>query len=132
LKGEAERLSQALLAEATSLPLKPYPSADVQIDQTGVVNQLHLRAIGHICPRGYAALVNLEPMDWNRVVGANLRRIRLERGLTQEDLAGDADMAMRHIGRIERGDSSPSVTMLARLADALAVTPDIFFKQSEP
>jgi transcriptional regulator with XRE-family HTH domain len=68
-------------------------------------------------------------MDWNRVVGANLRRIRLERGLTQEDLAGDAGLAMRHVGRIERGQSSPSVTILAKLAEALAVTPDVFFSQ---
>lgn len=66
-------------------------------------------------------------MDWNRVVGANLRRIRLERGLTQEDLAGDAGLAMRHVGRIERGQSSPSVTILAKIAEALAVTPDAFF-----
>lgn len=70
-------------------------------------------------------------MDWNRVVGANVRRIRLERGLTQEDLAGDADLAMRHIGRIERGQSSPSVTILAKLATALSVTPDVFFAQSK-
>lgn len=56
--------------------------------------------------------------------------IELERGLTQEDLAGDAGMAMRHIGRIERGQSSPSVTILAKLAEALAVTPDVFFARA--
>jgi transcriptional regulator with XRE-family HTH domain len=29
-------------------------------------------------------------MDWRRVVGANVRRLRKERGLTQEKLALDA------------------------------------------
>jgi transcriptional regulator with XRE-family HTH domain len=30
---------------------------------------------------------------------------------------------MRHVGRIERCESSATVTMLAKLADALGVTP---------
>ncbi|MBT9470844.1 MAG: helix-turn-helix transcriptional regulator [Phenylobacterium sp.] len=65
-------------------------------------------------------------MDWNRVVGRNVRRLRLARKLTQEDLAGEAGLAMRHLGRIERGTSSPTVAILARLAEAMGVTPADF------
>ncbi|WP_183775763.1 helix-turn-helix domain-containing protein [Phenylobacterium haematophilum] len=65
-------------------------------------------------------------MDWNRVVGRNVRRLRLARKLTQEDLAGEAGLAMRHLGRIERGTSSPTVAILARLADAMGVNPADF------
>nr|WP_293382074.1 helix-turn-helix domain-containing protein [Phenylobacterium sp. SCN 70-31] len=62
----------------------------------------------------------------NRVVGRNVRRLRLARKLTQEDLAGEAGLAMRHLGRIERGTSSPTVAILARLAEAMGVTPADF------
>jgi len=60
-------------------------------------------------------------MDWAKIVGANVRRLRRERGLTQEDLAGEAGLAMRHMGRIERGESNPTLSMMAKLADVLGV-----------
>ena len=71
-------------------------------------------------------------MDWNRVVGRNLRRLRLAHKLTQEGLAGEAGLAMRHIGRIERGTSSPTAAMLGRLAEAMGVHPGEFFVIGEP
>lgn len=66
-------------------------------------------------------------MDWNRVVGRNVRRLRLARKLTQEDLAGEAGLAMRHLGRIERGTSSATAAILGRLAEAMEVGPGAFF-----
>ena len=62
-----------------------------------------------------------------KLVGANIRRLRKERGLTQEVLAADAGMAMRHLGRIERADISPTVDALEKLAMALNVPPSAFF-----
>ncbi len=62
-------------------------------------------------------------MDWRSVVGANVRRIRLERGLTQEKLAFDADLDLTYVGGIERGKRNPSLLVLARLAQALGSTP---------
>ena len=52
-------------------------------------------------------------MEWEKIVGANIKRLRKERGLSQEALAGDAGLAMRHIGRIERGEGNPTVSMVA-------------------
>lgn len=69
-------------------------------------------------------------MDWNRVVGRNVRRLRLARKLTQEDLAGEAGLAMRHLGRIERGISSPTAAILGRLAEAMEVRPGAFFAEA--
>lgn len=60
-----------------------------------------------------------------------MRRLRLARKLTQEDLAGEAGLAMRHLGRIERGTSSPTVAILARLADAMGVHPADFLAAEE-
>lgn len=52
-------------------------------------------------------------------MGRNLRRLRLERGLTQEALAHDADIAPSFLSQIENGKRSPTVTMLQTLATAL-------------
>ena len=66
-------------------------------------------------------------MDWERIVGANVRRLRKERGLTQETLADEADLTPRHLGRIERGEGNPTVAMLGRLAQVLGVHPTAFY-----
>lgn len=66
-------------------------------------------------------------MRWEKIVGANVRRLRLERGLSQEALAGEANLAMRHLGRIERGEISPTVSILSKLADAMQVHLTAFF-----
>jgi transcriptional regulator with XRE-family HTH domain len=60
---------------------------------------------------------------WARRVGANVRRLRLVKGLTQEYLAGESGIGMRHLGRIERGEISPTVDTLAKVAGTLGVHP---------
>lgn len=69
-------------------------------------------------------------MEWERIVGANVRRLRKERGLSQESLAGEAGLAMRHLGRIERGEGNPTVAVLARLAEVLKVHPTAFYDEA--
>ncbi len=66
-------------------------------------------------------------MEWEKIVGANIRRLRKERGLSQETLAGEAGLAMRHLGRIERGEGNPTVAILSKLADVLGVHPADFY-----
>ena len=62
-------------------------------------------------------------MEWEKIVGANVRRLRKARGLSQEALAGEAGLAMRHLGRIERGEGNPTVGVLVKLAAVLDVHP---------
>jgi transcriptional regulator with XRE-family HTH domain len=62
-------------------------------------------------------------MDLKEAMAVNLRRIRHEKNLTQEDLAEQAGLSMRYVGAIERGKASASVTVLGRIADALGVDP---------
>lgn len=62
-------------------------------------------------------------MDWNKIVGANVRRLRVERKLTQEQLAHDVEIDLTYLGGIERGRRNPSVSVLGRLANSLAVHP---------
>jgi transcriptional regulator with XRE-family HTH domain len=70
-------------------------------------------------------------MEWEQIVGANVRRLRKERGLSQEALAGEAGLAMRHLGRIERGEGNPTVAVLAKLAEALGVRPTDFYAETD-
>ena len=57
--------------------------------------------------------------DWRGIVGGNVRRLRKDRGLTQEQLAFEARLDLTYIGGIERGRRNPSVLVLARIAEAL-------------
>lgn len=67
-------------------------------------------------------------MDWNAIVGANVRRLRLELKLTQEQLAHDTEIDLTYLGGIERGSRNPSVAVLGRLARSLGVHPRDFFR----
>jgi transcriptional regulator with XRE-family HTH domain len=53
---------------------------------------------------------------------ANLRRIRKERGLSQERLAHAADLNMTHVAKIERTEREPGVRTIAKLCVALGVS----------
>lgn len=52
-------------------------------------------------------------------LGEAVRRLRLERRLSQEQLAERASTDLTQIGGIERGVRNPSYTTLVRLAAAL-------------
>jgi transcriptional regulator with XRE-family HTH domain len=51
-----------------------------------------------------------------------LKRLREERGLTQEQLAFDAGLTVSSLSRIERGLNTPNWRTVTRLADALGVS----------
>lgn len=68
-------------------------------------------------------------MRWEAIIGGNLRGFRKARGLTQETLAAEVDLDIRQLGRIERGQSYPSVGVLIRLSEILSVEPAEFFRK---
>ena len=71
-------------------------------------------------------------MDIRRLVGRNVRRLRLGRGLSQEALAHDAEIAPSYLSQIETGKRSPTVTLLQDLATALRTPIVEFFANSKP
>ncbi len=62
-------------------------------------------------------------MGLKQIVARNVRRLRNERGLTQEELSGMAGINRNYTGMIEREQRSPTVDMLEKLAKALQVDP---------
>lgn len=58
-------------------------------------------------------------MDIREQFGRILRDARVAKGLTQEELAFRAGMSVPYLSDIERGRSSPSLSMLVDLAVAL-------------
>jgi len=59
--------------------------------------------------------------NWCVIVGRNVRRLRAQKGLTQEEFAFEAKIDLTYIGGIERGRRNPSLMVMARIASALSV-----------
>lgn len=71
-------------------------------------------------------------MDALEEFGRNLRRLRQERGLTQERLAELSDLHLTDVGRIERAERDPGVRTVAKLANGLDVPLIELFRQNGP
>ena len=62
---------------------------------------------------------------------ANIKRIRKEKGLTQQEVADGADMLVPTYSRLERGGSNPSLASIVRVANALDVSIVELFQSSD-
>jgi len=60
----------------------------------------------------------------NLLIGNNIKRIRLERGLTQEEVAAHLGISFQSISKWERNDGYPDITMLPALAHYFQITTD--------
>ena len=60
-------------------------------------------------------------MDIRTVLARNLKRIREERGYSQEDLAFRADLHRTYVSGVERGVRNPTIVIVQKLAEALEV-----------
>jgi transcriptional regulator with XRE-family HTH domain len=61
--------------------------------------------------------------DVLRQLGAKVRSLRRERGLTQESLAESLDLSIAYVSLIERGGRNPPYTTVVAIARALGVSP---------
>lgn len=62
-------------------------------------------------------------MDMRLLVGRNVKRIRIARGLTQEELAERSGFSQQYLSDLERGRRNPTIVSLWELAQALDATP---------
>lgn len=68
-------------------------------------------------------------MDIKKIFGANLRKYRKERSLSQEQLAERAGVSVKHIGALESGSSFVSAELLQDFCAVLGVPAHFFFME---
>ena len=57
-----------------------------------------------------------------KIVGANIKRVREEKGITLRELAKQLDVSASFLSQVETGKAFPSLSSLKNLANSLQVT----------
>jgi transcriptional regulator with XRE-family HTH domain len=68
-------------------------------------------------------------MDLRQLFAANLRRLRNDRKVSQEQLANDAEVDRAYLSRVERAVTYVGLEIIEKLAAVLEVEPAEFFRQ---
>lgn len=72
-------------------------------------------------------MIKIKNNEVIKAFGKRVRDLRRSQNLSQEELANLADMPLSQVGRIERGETNPTISSVAALADALKQTiPELF------
>ena len=61
-------------------------------------------------------------------LGMRIRYLRKQKGMSQLDLALEADINKNYISDLERGSRNPSILVLEKIAKALGVSLEILFQ----
>jgi transcriptional regulator with XRE-family HTH domain len=61
-------------------------------------------------------------MDMRKLVGRNVKRVRQDKGLTQEQLAERSGFSQQYISGLEQGRRNPTIVSIYELATALGVS----------
>jgi transcriptional regulator with XRE-family HTH domain len=62
-------------------------------------------------------------MDLREVFATNLRRLRHEKELSQDDLAYEAEVSRSYLSQLEKGTFYASLKIIGKLAEALNIEP---------
>ncbi|MFS0559060.1 helix-turn-helix domain-containing protein [Brevibacillus sp. 179-C9.3 HS] len=63
-----------------------------------------------------------------KLIGEQIRMIRKQKGMTQEELGERAQLQSSYIGGIERGERNISLETLEKIIHALRVSPELVLK----
>ena len=67
--------------------------------------------------------MSLASMKLRQIVARNLRILRKQKGLSQEELAFQAGINRNYVGQIEREEKSPTVDVIEKLSGSLGIPP---------
>ena len=67
-------------------------------------------------------------MDLRAIFAGNIKRLRKERGMSQEDLAFESGLHRTYISGIERGIRNVGLDNIGVIAEALGVAPDLLLR----
>jgi transcriptional regulator with XRE-family HTH domain len=68
-------------------------------------------------------LIKPAPMDLLTRFAGNVRRLRAKKRLSQKSLADKVGISVSYVSMLERGQRSPPLETVERMAKALGVTP---------
>jgi transcriptional regulator with XRE-family HTH domain len=68
----------------------------------------------------------------SKIIGNRIRIIRNNKGLSIEELAEKADVNSTHLGRIERGETTPKLDSIEKIASALDISFEELFRHIQP
>lgn len=63
-------------------------------------------------------------------LGPDIRALRKSRGMTLQDMAAALDRSVGWLSQVERGQTSPSIPDLGRIADLFGLTISFFFRSA--
>ncbi|MDD3018739.1 MAG: helix-turn-helix transcriptional regulator [Comamonas sp.] len=63
--------------------------------------------------------------------GAAVRALRTERGIAQETLANLAGVERSHMGKVERGEHQPTLSLIIKIAGALECSSAVLMRRTE-
>ena len=66
-------------------------------------------------------MINVKNKALVKALGERIRNLRIEKGFSQEELANEADVPLSQIGRIERGETNPTISSIYVIAEALEI-----------
>lgn len=115
--------------------LTGYPSVETAADSIGYGVSAYLkkpfsiddlRAILFKIAQKKGLLLEKEG-ELHRIIGDNIRRMRKSKGLTLKQLARRTQLSISLLSQIERGESSPSISSLYKIAIALSMKMSLLF-----
>jgi transcriptional regulator with XRE-family HTH domain len=71
----------------------------------------------------------MEIMEQLRYVVSQIKRIRMQKGISQMELSLQADLSQSFLANLEKGKKLPSVMTIIKIANALEVDPKDFFSE---
>ena len=70
--------------------------------------------------------------DEYKKVGTRIRKIRIQKNMTQADLSVKANIGLSHVSYIELGKSKMMLATFTRIAEALQVSADVLIRPDIP
>jgi len=69
----------------------------------------------------------MEKEDFNKLISEHIRRVRIEKGLTQSDVATLINMDAQNFSKYERGLISPTAFWIHKFCEAIKERPRDFY-----
>jgi transcriptional regulator with XRE-family HTH domain len=82
-------------------------------------------------PKQIGADQQRESRTLAQAFGAELTRLRLDRGWSQQKLADALGYTERYIGQVERGAKSPTLRTVADIAEVFSTKPSVILRAAE-